>query len=407
MLVAPLLRPLYGVAFGIASGQRTHMWRALKVLIFSMLIAIGVGYIAGLLAPVELQTSEMLSRTRPNFFDLIVAVASAIVAMLSLRYERLAESVAGVAIAAALLPPMVLVGIELAYGEWIYAQGSLILCLTNLLTIMFIGVSIMVMYGFSSQVERHWSTVRLFTAMGMMLIIISIPLFNSLVQITEQYFIENEIQTYINQTIEELQPEAKIQDIIVRFPIGGTISVESSLRLPEGNTIFSDTLTRLENGLTEKIGENITLDFDIIRSVSALSREESVVIQSPEEILEDTFEIYFSEIFQDTDARLISWKNIGDTIQLVVYTSDPDEATTYFSALEQSIQTNIKKKFLIDPIILQDQDISQIESSFSIEKDMYLLLERRVEDIEIVNVNVYIEEEGHSRANIVIKNSTE
>lgn len=175
---------------------------------------------------------------------------------------------------------------------------------------MFIGVSLMVMYGFSSQVDRHWSTVRLFSAMGFMLIIISIPLFNSLVQITEQYFIENKIEQYITTTIQELQPEAKIQDIIVRFPIGQEISIQSSLRLPEGNTIFNDTLNRLENGLVEEIGQDISLDFDIIRSVSALSREDVIIVQTPEELLQDRFEIYFGEVFQATNVRLVSWKNI-------------------------------------------------------------------------------------------------
>lgn len=58
---------------------------------------------------------------------------------------------------------------------------------------------------------------------------------------------------------------------------------------------------------------------------------------------------------------------------------------------------------LIDLIVLQDQDFSQIESSFSKEKNIYLLLVRRILDANIISVDTYIEEDGYSQVNVVLQ----
>ena len=318
-----------------------------------------IGYIAATIAPIQLQTSEMLARTQPNVFDLIIAIASAAVAMLSLRYERLSESVAGVAIAAALLPPMVLIGIQIAYGRWDYAQGSAVLCITNLLAIIFIGVVMMVMYGFSSQAERHWSTVRLFTAMTFMLVIISIPLFNSLIQIASSYVIESKVQEQLQVSISQLQPNAQVQEIDVRFPVNEPVYITSSLRLPEGDVFFEDTLQILEDQMVDTVGAPVQIDLDIIRSVSAVSRDQLAAQQEPtiEQKVQRGFSSYFTQVFDQEDVRLVSWDMQDMTLSVVTYISDASDVSADFRKLESILQKQVDEQLSIDPVIIRDPQL--------------------------------------------------
>jgi uncharacterized membrane protein len=75
-----------------------------------------ISYLITLIIPAQLETEEVLARTNPNILDFFIASASAVIAFLSLVYkEKLSGSIAGVAMAASLLPPLSVIGIELAY----------------------------------------------------------------------------------------------------------------------------------------------------------------------------------------------------------------------------------------------------------------------------------------------------
>jgi uncharacterized membrane protein len=62
-----------------------------------------------LLLGFEIETTEIMARSNPNVLDFFIAIFSAMVAVLSLRFTRLSESIAGVAMAASLMPPLAVV----------------------------------------------------------------------------------------------------------------------------------------------------------------------------------------------------------------------------------------------------------------------------------------------------------
>ncbi|USN58184.1 MAG: DUF389 domain-containing protein [Candidatus Peribacteria bacterium] len=89
MLITPLLRPINGVAFSIANGGTKFYFKALKVLFYSILVSMFIGYVVSLIAGVASENQEILSRTSPNIMDFFIAIFSAVIAVLSLRYSRL------------------------------------------------------------------------------------------------------------------------------------------------------------------------------------------------------------------------------------------------------------------------------------------------------------------------------
>jgi len=125
MLVAPLMAAIVGLGMGIMMGDVRLLKLAASATLRGMLLAITVGFVIGLLASNSIQTGEVLSRTQPALLDLGVALASGAAGAYALCRKDVSASLPGVAIAAALVPPLATVGIGLAVGGllgWLIAQ---------------------------------------------------------------------------------------------------------------------------------------------------------------------------------------------------------------------------------------------------------------------------------------------
>ncbi len=140
MLVAPLMTPLVAIGFSLIQGNEKLMRSALKSVLLGFTVAIGIGAICGgflqLLAPDVAITPEMSSRGVPNLLDLIVALASGIAAAYAMGRPNLISALPGVAIAAALVPPIATSGLALAMGDLLLFGGSLLLFATNIIAIV-------------------------------------------------------------------------------------------------------------------------------------------------------------------------------------------------------------------------------------------------------------------------------
>ena len=157
MIVAPLMDPILSLAFGIAIGHRELILKA------TALVGLGSGLViatsAGLTQALSVNflDEQILSRTSPNLIDMLVAVAAGTVGAFVQSRRSLLNSLAGVAIAVALVPPLCVTGIGLNQSATITARlhqgivpnlqhhvadGSLLLFITNLLGIGVAGVAV-------------------------------------------------------------------------------------------------------------------------------------------------------------------------------------------------------------------------------------------------------------------------
>ncbi|MCA9173149.1 MAG: TIGR00341 family protein [Planctomycetales bacterium] len=135
MLVAPLMTPLMGFGLALMQGNLNLARQSTKSVCggFTLALLIGVG--VGLLI-VNLESSdEMLGRGQPGVLDLLVAFVSGMAAAYAVGRPGLSSALPGVAIAAALVPPIATAGMALAIREWSLASGALLLFLTNIVAI--------------------------------------------------------------------------------------------------------------------------------------------------------------------------------------------------------------------------------------------------------------------------------
>ncbi|NDJ16435.1 DUF389 domain-containing protein [Myxacorys almedinensis A] len=135
MIVAPLMLPIRGLALGALVG-RVALFRegAISVLI-GTLLSVAISYSLGLLVGLPSYGSEVWARSEPNLLDLGIAVAAGGISGYAKIKPKIAGSLAGTAIAVALMPPICVVGLGLAQLNGSLSLGAGLLYLTNLLGI--------------------------------------------------------------------------------------------------------------------------------------------------------------------------------------------------------------------------------------------------------------------------------
>ncbi len=147
MLVAPLMGPLIGAGLALAQGNLRLYRDSIGVGVLGLLVGFGVSVAMGLLNPGFEPSLEVEARGSPDVLDLGVAVLSGFVAAYALGRPGVANTLAGVAIAAALVPPLCVIGIGLTNDRPVVAANASILLLTNLVAIVLSAAGAFMLLG--------------------------------------------------------------------------------------------------------------------------------------------------------------------------------------------------------------------------------------------------------------------
>jgi uncharacterized hydrophobic protein (TIGR00271 family) len=151
MLVAPLIAPLTAIGIGLTTARLRMVGRAIATVLIGIGIACAVSIGIGLLVPVESPTPEVMSRVSPTLLDAFVALAAGVVGAYASARKDIPAALAGVAIAAALVPPICTFGLQFAQGNWVWALGAMLLFLTNMFSIIVISVLLFLWLGIRPQ----------------------------------------------------------------------------------------------------------------------------------------------------------------------------------------------------------------------------------------------------------------
>lgn len=136
MLVAPLMTPLLGMGLALVQGN-AHLARLTsRSVVAGFVTAFVLGWVVGILTPGGVATEEMRMRNWPGLVDLAVAVVSGLAAAYASSRPNLSSALPGVAIAAALVPPLATAGIALSMGDLSLCLGATLLFLSNLVAIV-------------------------------------------------------------------------------------------------------------------------------------------------------------------------------------------------------------------------------------------------------------------------------
>ena len=179
MLVAPLMTPILSLSLGIVLGDVRTLRVAAESAIRGVLAAVGIALLLTIVLPAVEVTPEIVARTRPTLLDLFVALASGAAGAYALGRKEVAAALPGVAIAAALMPPVCTIGTGLALRQPKVAGGAALLFLTNLVAISVAGSLIFLLLGIRPKIhqrERRALLQRGLTLSLILLVVIAIPL---------------------------------------------------------------------------------------------------------------------------------------------------------------------------------------------------------------------------------------
>lgn len=159
MLVAPLMTPLVGIGFALIQGNLDLIRKARWAVLIGFANAFGIGFCVGLMMMIagDSSSSEMLGRDTPGLVDLFVALASGVAGAYAMSRKDLNGAIPGVAIAAALIPPIATSGMALAIGDLVLSVGAFLLFITNVVFIVLGTAGVFWSIGIDTRLEKSKS----------------------------------------------------------------------------------------------------------------------------------------------------------------------------------------------------------------------------------------------------------
>lgn len=144
MLVSPLMGTIQLMGYGTASLDSQRFKRAFYGFIFQVLVALGTSTLYFLISPIDNATSELLARTNPSVFDVLIALAGGFAGIVGVtRKKETSNVIPGVAIATALMPPLCTCGYSIANGRWMMLAGAGYLFVINTFFIFLASVIVL------------------------------------------------------------------------------------------------------------------------------------------------------------------------------------------------------------------------------------------------------------------------
>ncbi len=131
MLVSPLMGPIIGLGFGMAINDLAILKKSFFTYLFATAVGLTTSTLFFILSPLNEAHSEILARTSPNIYDVLIAFFGGLAGILAISSKLKGNVIPGVAIATALMPPLCTAGYGLATLQFPYFFGALYLFLIN------------------------------------------------------------------------------------------------------------------------------------------------------------------------------------------------------------------------------------------------------------------------------------
>ncbi|NOQ15853.1 MAG: TIGR00341 family protein [Methyloprofundus sp.] len=187
MLLAPLMAPIVSLAMGLLRGNLELLKNSILKILLGIVLALLASALITQLFPHKMLTSEMTARLSPTLLDLAVAIVSGIAGAYSKSFKEIIQSLAGVAIAVALVPPLAVAGIGIGRGNLDFFLHAFLLFSTNLIGITLAATFTFRILGFSPIVYAKRGIGIVFV----IFLAISVPLYASYERIVETIAFES------------------------------------------------------------------------------------------------------------------------------------------------------------------------------------------------------------------------
>ncbi|MGA9325427.1 MAG: DUF389 domain-containing protein [Salegentibacter sp.] len=245
MILAPIIAPIVSFSMGMVRYDVNMLKTGILTIIGGTLVALLVSAGVSLIIPLRILTPEINARLSPTLLDMGIAIASGVAAAYAHAEEGIAKSLAGVAIAVALVPPLAVAGIGIGWGDWQVFSGAFLLYLTNLSgIIMFAGITFLLL-GFAPFKRARMGLIYTF----IIILAVMVPLSLSFDRIMQEAQITKQLEgTSFNEVV--------LRDVNVRFGTPLTVS----LKIVGPRHIDPAEMQELKRKIEKRIGKKVRLE---------------------------------------------------------------------------------------------------------------------------------------------------
>ncbi len=218
MLLAPLMQPVLATGACLSMALFVKALGAFTKVVLATAWVILLAYLIARFLPEREFTTEILSRTKPDIRDLVVALAAGTGGAYATVREDASASLPGVAVAVALVPPLAAIGITMEAGDSDRALGALLLYTTNLAAIILVSIAVFVITGFVPPRRLVSTLPRLAIASviaAALVLLVAVPLYRA-------------SQSAIQANNELADAEAIVDDWL------GEVDLQKTVRLDDG-----------------------------------------------------------------------------------------------------------------------------------------------------------------------------
>ena len=202
MLISPLMGPIMGIGLGIGINDFDLIKKAYKNLAIATVIGVATSAIYFLISPISDAQSELLARTTPTIWDVMIALFGGLAGIVATTRKSISNVIPGVAIATALMPPLCTAGFGLATGNFSFFFGAFYLYFINS---VFISLSSFIIVRFLKfQKKTLLDSSREKRVRRYILIVVTITVIPSIVMaynIVTRSFVDKKIQQFVNNEL--------------------------------------------------------------------------------------------------------------------------------------------------------------------------------------------------------------
>ncbi|CXG01423.1 DUF389 domain-containing protein [Streptococcus pneumoniae] len=290
MLISPLMTPILGVGLSLAIFDFKLLRKSFKILAIQILASLIASTLYFYLSPISYASSEIVARTSPTIWDVLIAFVGGIAGIIGARKKETNNIVPGVAIATALMPPLCTVGYAIASANLKFIIGSSYIFLINCSFIViatYIGVRLMMVkkhYFKDNEEDSKMRRILLLVA-----VLLMIPSFISATTLVRETLKKESLKKFISEQFQGyniLKKTYSKKTHTLKLTISGNYLTEEELDMISSK--------RGDYGLS-----------DVSVQVSQLSDSEQL---SKEELVE-----YFFQYIKDKEAKEKEKANKFDT----------------------------------------------------------------------------------------------
>ncbi|HID48036.1 MAG TPA: DUF389 domain-containing protein [Chromatiales bacterium] len=254
MLLAPLMNPMISFSMGILRSDEGLVKYSARTIILGIALALLASALVTQMFSDKAITEEMRSRLNPTLLDLGVAILSGVAAAYSKSFREIIQSLAGVAIAVALVPPLAVAGIGIGRLDYVFFSQAFLLFATNLVGITIAAILTFRVLGYSPVVRSRKGLLIIL----LFLAVIMVPLYLSYHRIVEIRSFEKRLKTE-----RYLVNDKYIIIRQARLSMQGNKRVVL-MKILARESLSRDDLNQLKQKIQSQFGTRLTIQTEVI-----------------------------------------------------------------------------------------------------------------------------------------------